>query len=333
MRPFAYVRAGSLAEVVDLERQARAAGSAVAYLGGGTSLVDLMKLDLAAPAHVIEVAGLGDDRIEATPAGLHLGAAATMADAAAHPAVLRDYPVVAQSLALAASRQIRAMARLGGNVLQRTRCAYFRDTSWPACNKRSPGSGCAAIGGVHRQHAVLGGSDACIAAYPGDFAQALIALDATVVLVGEGGARHIRFADLHRPPGATPQVETSLRPGELIRSFEIPAGAHTRRSLYLKVRDRQSFAFALASAAVALALDGDRIGEARIALGGVATRPWRAREAEAHLKGRRLSQQAAAEAGRLAFAGAAPLSQNAFKVELGAAVVAEALRKAGQLSL
>lgn len=331
MRAFTYARAASLAEAVDLDRQARDAGKVAAYLGGGTSLIDLMKLDVVAPGRLIDIAARGDDRIEATARGLHLGAGVTMADAAADPLVQRDYPVIAQSLALAASRQLRAMARLGGNVLQRTRCAYYRDTSWQACNKRVPGSGCAAIGGVNRQHALLGGSEACVATYPGDFAQALIALDATVTLVGEGGARALAFADLHRLPGSTPHVETGLRPGELIRSFEIPAGPHTRRSVYHKVRDRQSFAFALASAAVALAMDGDRVREARIALGGVATKPWRAREAEEYLKGRPLSQREAAEAGRLAFLSARTLPQNAFKVELGAAVVAEALLDAARL--
>jgi xanthine dehydrogenase YagS FAD-binding subunit len=332
MRSFTYMRPASLAEAVDLDRQARAVGQSVAYLGGGTSLVDLMKLEVATPARLIDISRAGDDRIEASARGLHLGAGVTMADAAAHPIVMRDYPVIAQSLALAASRPLRAMARLGGNVLQRTRCAYFRDTTWAACNKREPGSGCAAIAGAHRQHAVLGGSDACIATYPGDFAQALIALDATVTLVGEAGARRLALAELHRLPGATPHVETGLRPGECIAGFDIPAGDHTRRSVYLKVRDRQSFAFALASAAVALVMAGDRIDQARIALGGVATRPWRAREAEDYLRGRRLSRDTAAEAGRLAFRGSTPLAQNAFKVQLGAAVVAEALIKAGDLA-
>ena len=332
MRPFAYSRPASLAEAVTLEERAQGVGEPAAYLGGGTTLVDLMKLGIATPGRVIDIAAVGDDRIVSTQRGLHLGAGVTMADAAAHPIVQRDYPVIAQSLALAASHQLRAMAQLGGNVLQRTRCAYFRDTSWQACNKRQPGSGCAAIDGVHRQHAVLDTSDACIAAYPGDFAQALIVLDATVNLVGKGGARRLPFADLHRSPGATPHVETALRPGEVIRGFDIPAGPHTRRSLYLKIRDRQSFAFALASAAVALAMDGDRVGEARIAMGGVATRPWRAREAEDYLKGRRLSPDAAEEAGRLAFRAATVRPQNAFKVDLGAAVVTEALLKAAALS-
>ena len=236
---------------------------------------------------------------------LRLGAMTHMSEAARHPAVVRDYPVIAQTLLLAASAQLRNMATLGGNVLQRTRCSYFRDTGWRECNKRNPGSGCAALDGVNRRHAVLGTSDNCIATYAGDFGQALIALDAVVEISGPGGARSMKFADLHRMPGDTPQLETNLRPGELITGFTVPSGAWTRRSVYVKVRDRKSYEFALASAAVALELDGGNVRQARIALGGVATKPWRAHEAEAVLAGQPLSEDAFQRAAKAAFASAA----------------------------
>ena len=223
------------------------------------------------------------------------------------------------------------MATLGGNVLQRTRCTYFRDTAWTACNKRSPGSGCAALDGVNRQHAVLGTSPDCIATYPGDFAQALMALDATIDVVGAAGPRTVAFSALHRPPGTTANIETTLAPGDLITGVSVPAGPWTRRSLYLKIRDRQSYEFALASAAVALDLDGGKVRQARIALGGVATTPWRAREAEASLVGKTLDEAAATEAARIAFAGAQPRRHNAYKVALGQKTVVRALLQAATL--
>jgi xanthine dehydrogenase YagS FAD-binding subunit len=241
--------------------------------------------------------------------------------------------VVAQSLELAASPQIRNMASLGGNVLQRTRCTYFRDVSYANCNKRNPGSGCAALEGINRAHAVLGASDNCIASYPGDFAQALIALDATVEVSGPNGSRTLPFADLHRQPGDTPHVETVLKPGELITAFHLPHRPWLRRSLYLKVRDRQSYEFALASAAVALDLQDGKVREARIALGGVATVPWRARNAEMALQGQSLEDDVLQGAADTAFAEAAPRGHNAFKVELGRRTLVRALREAGKLEL
>jgi xanthine dehydrogenase YagS FAD-binding subunit len=247
-----------------------------------------------------------------------------MADAQEHPIVKTDYPVIAETLCLAASQQIRTMASLGGNILQRTRCNYFREASWP-CNKRNPGSGCAALQGVNRQNAILGTSDHCIAAYPGDFAQALVALDATIEIQGPMGTRHIPFATLHRLPGSTPDVETILGPGELITAIEIMHAPWTRRSHYLKVRDRDSYAFALAAAAIALDLDGDMVREARIALGGVATIPWRAREAEAILVGRRLDEHSAAAAAEAAFAAARGYGSNDFKIPLGKQTLVRAL--------
>ena len=247
-----------------------------------------MKLDVMRPQTIIDINGLDRTalgRIEASAGGMRLGALVRMADAAEHPAIGRDCPMIAQSLKLAASQQIRNMASLGGNVLQRTRCTYFRDVSYTACNKRNPGSGCAALTGHNRDHAVLGTSEQCIATYPGDFAQALIALDARVELMGAGGARTIPFASLHRRPGDRPDVETTLQPGEMITGFQVALAPWMRRSLYLKVRDRESYEFALASAAVALHIADGHVVEARIALGGVATVPWRARSAEAALVG------------------------------------------------
>jgi xanthine dehydrogenase YagS FAD-binding subunit len=225
------------------------------------------------------------------------------------------------------------MASLGGNVLQRTRCTYFRDTSYLNCNKRNPGSGCAAMEGMNRPHAVLGASDRCIATYPGDFAQALIALDAEVEVRSSQGTRKLPFAALHRPPGEQPHIETTLAAGELITVFHVPATPFARRSLFLKIRDRESYEFALASAAVALDLDGGTVRRACIALGGVATVPWRAREAEAVLKGRRLDEKAAAAAANIAFAEAKAYEHNAFKIELGKRTLVRALRQAAALEI
>jgi xanthine dehydrogenase YagS FAD-binding subunit len=302
------------------------------FIAGGTNILDLMKLDVMTPERLVNVAKI-PSAIEATPQGLRLGGAVRMADAAENEIVKRDFPVIADALKLAASQQIRNMASLGGNVLQRTRCPYFRDVSYTACNKRIPGSGCSALDGHNRLHAVLGTSEDCIAAYPGDFAQALIALDAQVETLGANGARSFAFAELHKEPGRTPDIETGLQPGELITGFVVPSGAWTRRSLYLKIRDRQSYAFAMASAAVALDLDGGFVRDARIALGGVATRPWRAREAEEALIGKPLDEANATAAGKAAFAGARTYKHNAFKVDLGARTVARALIEASRMEI
>jgi len=321
MRAFDYMRADDPAAAV------KAANTSSQYLAGGTTLLDLMKLDVMQPKQVIDINGLARNfgQIEAGPNGLRLGAFVHMSDAADHPAIRRDYPVLAQSLTLAASAQLRNMATLGGNVLQRTRCNYFRDPRWAECNKRNPGSGCAALMGVNRKHAVLGTSDACIATYPGDFAQALIALDAMVDIVGSQGPRSIPFESLHVAPGQTPQVETTLKPGDLIIGFSLPAKPWFRRSLYLKIRDRESYEFALASAAVALDMDGKVVREARIALGGVATRPWRAREAEAALASQPLNPNTAMQAAEAAFSAAVTHGGNDYKPELGRRTLVRAL--------
>lgn len=246
MRPFAFEAVDTMARAVQTGAGARATlalQSPVQFLAGGTTLIDLMKLDVMRPERVIDINALAASelgRIDANGKGLRLGALVRMADAADHAEINRSFPVIAQSLKLAASQQVRNMASLGGNVLQRTRCPYFRDVSYAECNKRNPGSGCAARDGFNRSHAVLGTSDECIATYPGDFAQALIALDATVEIAGPRGTRNIPFAALHRKPEGAPEIETSLQGGEILTSFVIPAAPWTRRSVFLKVRDRES---------------------------------------------------------------------------------------------
>jgi xanthine dehydrogenase YagS FAD-binding subunit len=337
MRPFVYQRATDVPSAV----QALAAASgndplteaAIQPLAGGTTLIDLMKLDVMRPGAVIDINPLASawSRIELQDGNLLLGSMARMSDVAENADVQRNYPVIAETLKLAASPQLRNMAALGGNVLQRTRCTYFRDVSYDNCNKRNPGSGCAALDGFNRTHAVLGTSQHCIATYPGDFAQALIALDATVEITGRSGVRNLPFAQLHKPPGDSPQIETALMPGELISGFTIPG--RWPRSVYLKARDRQSYEFALASAAVALDVENGVVRDARVALGGVATTPWRAREAETLLKGERLEDGLAQRAGEAAFAGAEPRQHNAFKIALGKRVLARALQRAAAMEI
>jgi xanthine dehydrogenase YagS FAD-binding subunit len=296
-------------------------------LAGGTTLVDLMRLNVEQPAAVIDITRIpGLDNIDTEDRdALVLGALARMSDVADDPVVRRDYPVLSESLWRAASQQLRNMASLGGNLLQRSRCAYFRDRQYP-CNKREPGTGCSALDGINRGHALLGGSDECIAVYPGDLAVPLVALDGSVEVQSLSGTRVLKVADLHREPGNAPDLETTLRPEELILRIRVPRSRLAKASAYLKVRDRESYAFAIASAAVALDMDGDIVREARIALGGLATRPWRANAAEQSLVGQRFSEAAAAEAGRIALLGAVTRPQNAFRVELGANTVAEALK-------
>ena len=338
MRPFVYQRAGDPSAAIRA-LAATAAGNNVPTeapiqpLAGGTTLIDLMKLDVMRPSALVDINPLAGawSQINLESGSLKLGALARMSDVAAHPMIKQFYPVVADSLKLAASPQLRNMATLGGNVLQRTRCTYFRDVSYTDCNKRSPGSGCAAMDGFNRTHAVLGTSDSCIATYPGDFAQALIALDAAVEISGKSGARSMPFAQLHQPPGNTPQIETTLQPGELISGFAIDG--RWPRSIYLKIRDRQSYEFALASAAVALDIQDGAVREARIALGGVATVPWRARQAEALLKGARLDDDLARRVAEAALSGAIARKHNGFKVDLGKRVVAHALRRAAMMEI
>ena len=310
----------------------RMSASPVQFMGGGTTLLDLMKLDVMRPDHLIDISPLDTKLAAVSDAGgtLRIGALARMTDVAENPLVKRGYPVLSQTLLLAASQQLRNMARVGGNVLQRTRCNYFRDTSYGQCNKRAPGSGCAALDGYNRMHAILGTSADCIATYPGDWAQGLIALDADVELLGNGGQRVIKFADLHRQPGTTPDIETNLRPGELITAFTIRGGPWPR-SIYTKIRDRDSYEFGLATAAVALRLQGDTVQQVRIGLGGVATVPWRATAAEASLRDQPLNETTAARAAEAAFAGARTNTDNAYKLPLGKATLVRALLEAKEM--
>ena len=297
----------------------------VKVLAGGTTLVDLMKNGVERPQRLIDVTSireLNDFAIDGDE--LCFGALVRMSTVADHPEIKRRHPILSEALWRGASQQLRNMATLGGNVLQRTRCAYFRDPQYP-CNKREPGTGCAAIDGINRGHALLGTSEFCIAVYPGDWATALAAVDASFDTMSPRGARTISIHHLHVEPGRSPDVEHTLAADELIVRTRIPTRSVYRASTYHKIRDRASYAFALASAAVALDIQGDVVRDARIAIGGVATRPWRARDAEQSLIGRRLDERAARHAGELAYVNAQTTPQNAFRVPLGIAAVERAL--------
>src|SRR3954449_1067940 len=285
MHPFILERPLDLAAALAFRAQAGRNDAPAEYIAGGTDMVQLLQEYVRRPDRLVSLAGLLDDRIDAGPQGLRIGAAATMAEVAAHPAVVERFPVISEALLESASPQVRNQATMGGNLLQRTRCPYFRDVGYAACNKRAPSSGCSAIGGENRWHAVLGTSDNCIAANPSDLAVALVALDAAVEVRGPGGQRTVPLINFHRLPGDTPHIETVLEPGEVIAAITVPADPAAQRSHYLKVRDRASFEFALVSTAVALEMDGDRIRQARIALGGVGTKPWRVPRFEKALSG------------------------------------------------
>lgn len=335
MRPFTFESAADLQQAARLG-QATGQGQADAaaqFLAGGTTLIDLMKLDVLRPQRVVDLGPLraSSRDIEFGPDGVRLSAFAKMARVADEPRMLSEYPALAQSLALAASQQIRNMATLGGNVLQKTRCPYYRDRSWAACNKRDPGSGCAAIAGFNRNHAVLGVDESCIAQYPGDFGVALMALDAQLDLNGPRGARRIPFASLHRAAHGQPHIETTLAPGEIVTAFHVPSGPWTRRSLYLKVRDRASYEFAIASAAVALEMEADTVRSARIGLGGMAYLPWRSKAAENVLAGKPLTEANARAAAEAALQGAQCHGQNDFKPELARRTIVRALLQAKAL--
>ncbi|MER9232233.1 xanthine dehydrogenase family protein subunit M [Mesorhizobium sp. M0622] len=325
MRDFSYLRAGS----VDAARQAAALPGAM-LLAGGTTLIDLAKCGVIEPDTVVDITHLkGLDTIAVDDRGATIGALARMSRVADHADIKSRFPAVSEALWQAASAQLRNMATIGGNLMQRTRCPYFRDPSnFPACNKRSPGSGCSAIGGVTRSHAVLGTSEACIATYPGDLAVALVAFDAIVHL----GDRQVAVDDFFLLPGSTPEREHAIEPGEMITAISIPASAAARRSTYLKVRDRQSYEFAAASAAVGIEFeaDGRTIRGLRVALGGVATKPWRARAVEEALKGKVLEPEVVRQASLLAVEGAVDHGANHYKIELAPRVVARAILKMGE---
>ncbi|HEY3686513.1 MAG TPA: xanthine dehydrogenase family protein subunit M [Streptosporangiaceae bacterium] len=290
------------------------------FLAGGTTVVDLMKLNVLTPDSVLDINELPLRGID-TADGLRIGALARMSDVAAHPGV---YPAISRALLLSASQQLRNMASIGGNLLQRTRCTYFRDVAMP-CNKREPGSGCPAISGANRMHAVLGAGDHCAATHASDLAVALVALDAEIRLVSAAGSRTVKLADFYREPGDTPEVENDLRPGELITEVVVPRLDWAARSTYVKVRDRQSYEFALSSAAVALDVRDGHVADARVAVGGVATVPWRLPAVEAALRGAPATEASFEEAASVAADGARPLSANGYKVPLLKRTVVRAL--------
>ncbi|WP_326610551.1 xanthine dehydrogenase family protein subunit M [Streptomyces scopuliridis] len=323
MHPFTYIRASDTRDALDAARRG------ARYLAGGTTLVDLMREGVEHPGTLVDISDLPLDEVRATErGGLRIGALVTMEQAAAHPKVRTLFPVISQALELSASAQLRNMATIGGNIMQRTRCTYFRDIT-AACNKRDPGSGCAARDGYNRSHAILGTSQACVATHASDVAVAFAALDASVHLLGPDGERRLDFADFLLRPGATPQREQALRPGELITAVEIPALPRPLKSGYLKVRDRQSYEFALTSAAVALHVRGGIIRDAKVAAGGVGTVPWKLPVVEDHLIGERPSDALWQAAAQKAADGARPLAHNTFKVELLKRTVERQLRTVG----
>lgn len=320
MHALTLVRPSSRQAAIDAARRPGAA-----YIAGGTDLLQLAKDDVEQPTHLIDLEALDRSRITVDDRGLRLEQMARMSDVAAHPAVLRNWPVLSQSLLASASPQVRNMGTMGGNMLQRTRCGYFRDTGF-ACNKRVPGSGCPAIQGENRNLAILGVSGHCIATQPSDMAVALVVLEARVETSGPGGNRTIPVEDLHRMPGETPHVDTVLEPGEMITAIAVPASAAGRRSGYVKVRDRASFEWAVVSAAVAMDIQDGAIRSARVAAGGVGTKPWRLPEVEQALVGKPAQAATFAAAAELAGAGAKPASQNGFKLLLLRRTVRRALQ-------
>jgi xanthine dehydrogenase YagS FAD-binding subunit len=326
MQTLSYARASTVSDAVSAATQ-----TGTTLVAGGTELLNWMKEGIVAPRRLVDLGDLaGLDRIEIDDRGITIGALARMSDVAEHDIVQRDYPVISQALLQSASPQIRNMASMGGNLMQRTRCPYFRAEVELPCNKRRPGSGCSALAGEDRFAAIFGTSDHCIATHPSDVAVALAALDAVVRVEGPEGARAIPIADFHRLPGDTPEHETELRQGEVITSISVPASTVAHRSHYLKLRERASYEFALVSAAVGLAMDGRHIGEARVALGGVAPKPWRLRATERALRGVLVSDGAALRrALGTDFAEARPRRQNGFKLEMAKRAVVRALQVAG----
>jgi xanthine dehydrogenase YagS FAD-binding subunit len=326
MIDFHYERATDVAQAVRL-----IAGDAAAkFVAGGTNLIDLMKMDVERPAKVIDINRLPLKEVENTRGGgLRIGALVRNTDLAYHPVVEQRYPVLASAVMAGASQQLRNMASTGGNLLQRTRCAYFYDTATP-CNKRNPGSGCSAIDGHNRMHAILGASEACIAVHPSDMCVALVMLEAKVHVTGASGDREIPFSDFHRLPGDTPQRDTNLDAGEIITAVELPPQGFATNYTYLKIRDRLSYAFALVSVAVGLELDGGIIKEGRFALGGVAHKPWRDHEAEAVLRGQPANEATFARAADILLRDAKGYEHNSFKIDLARRCIIRALTQAAR---
>jgi xanthine dehydrogenase YagS FAD-binding subunit len=323
---FQYLRAGGLADAVRL----MADDPMAKFIAGGTNLIDLMKMDVERPTKLIDISRLALDKVEETPeGGLRIGALVRNSDLAYHPLVEARYPVLSSAIRAGASQQLRNMASTGGNLVQRTRCAYFYDVTMP-CNKREPGSGCGAIDGHNRMHAILGTSDACIATHPSDMCVALAILEAKVHVTGRDGERAIAFADFHRLPGDTPQRDTNLEPGEVIVAVELPPTGFATNYTYLKIRDRLSYAFALISVAAGLAVENGRIKVARLALGGVAHKPWRDTRAEAALGGQAATQAAFNQAADIVLHDARGFGHNTFKIELARRSIVRALTQAAQ---
>jgi xanthine dehydrogenase YagS FAD-binding subunit len=326
MQPFSFSQARNQDDALVQLRQ-----SGAVAIAGGTTLVDLMKLDVQSPAHLVDINSLPLNRIESQPdGGVRIGAMVRNSDLAHDEGVMKRYPVLSQALLAGASAQLRNMATTGGNLMQRTRCYYFRDPAYAACNKRTPGSGCAALEGFNRIHAVLGGSDHCVATHPSDMAVALVALDAVVHIMGPQGERRVPIEEFHKLPGATPHIETAVQNGELITYVTLPKSSFAQRSAYVKLRDRASYEFALASAAVAVDLSGSTIRQVRVALGGVATKPWRSHDAEQALTGAPSNADTFRAAAEAALKSAKPLRYNAFKVELAKMALVRALTQAVQ---
>jgi xanthine dehydrogenase YagS FAD-binding subunit len=323
---FQYTRAANVADAV---RQI-AADPTSKFIAGGTNLLDLMKDDIEQPSRLIDISQLPLKSIDATDdGGLRIGALVPNADLAWHPLVEQRYPLLSRAILAGASQQLRNMASTGGNLLQRTRCFYFYDTATP-CNKRAPGSGCSAIEGLNRGHAILGTSDACIATHPSDMCVALAALDARVRVAGPAGERSIAITDFHRLPGDTAQRDTNLAPNEIVTAVELPAQGFANNYTYLKIRDRHSYAFALVSVAVGLDIDGGRISRARLALGGVAHKPWRDQSAEAALKGQAADPAVFARAADLVLRDARGFGHNTFKIDLARRAIIRALTQAAR---
>jgi xanthine dehydrogenase YagS FAD-binding subunit len=323
---FQYARANDVADAVRL-----IAGDPNAkFVAGGTNLIDLMKMDVERPTKVIDITRLPLKQVEGTPdGGLRIGALVRNTDLAYHPLVEQHCPILASAVMAGASQQLRNMASTGGNLLQRTRCAYFYDTA-TACNKRQPGSGCSAIDGHNRMHAILGANDACIAVHPSDMCVALVMLEAKVHVTGPSGERVIAFAEFHRLPGDTPQRDTNLNAGEIITALELPPKGFATNYTYLKIRDRLSYAFALVSVAVGLELDGDTIKEGRFALGGVAHKPWRAPQAEAALRGQKANAATFVRAADVLLRDAKGYAHNTFKIDLARRCIVRALTQAAR---
>jgi len=323
---FQYARANDVADAVRMI----AGDPGAKFIAGGTNLIDLMKQEVERPSRLIDISRLPLRNIEETSeGGLRIGALVANSDLAWHPLIEQRYPLLRSAIMAGASQQLRNMASTGGNLLQRTRCAYFYDTATP-CNKREPGSGCSAIGGVNRSHAILGTSESCIATHPSDMCVAVAALDAKVRVTGPAGERVLAFSDFHRLPGSRPEMDTNLHPDEIVIAIELPANGFSANYSYLKIRDRLSYAFALVSIAAALELDGETIREARLALGGVAHKPWRDSAAESALRGQSANHTAFARAADTLLRGAKGYEHNSFKIDLARRGIIRTLTQAAR---